>query len=132
MSKEGSPDLSAVAGIVPAADLKALLKDSLLEILRENPALLRPLEEVGSGSRSGKPSCQCTVYGSFGVCVLFMHQVLPVWERHSGMQAGGWPCPPGIVSAVYDGVSTPCCLHRVWPGCYARPNSSGRARAASC
>ena len=71
MSKEGSPDPSAVAGIVPAADLKALLKDSLLEILRENPALIRPSEEAGSGSRSGKPSRQCTVYGSFGVCVLF-------------------------------------------------------------
>ena len=70
MSKEGSPDPSAVAGIVPAAELKALLKDSLLEILRDNPALLRPSEETGSGSRSGKPSRQCTVYGSFGVCML--------------------------------------------------------------
>ena len=77
MSKEGSPDPSAVAGIVPAADVKALLKDSLLEILRENPALIHPSEEAGSGSRSGKPSRQCTVNGSFGVCVLFYAPSVP-------------------------------------------------------
>ena len=71
MSKEGSPDPSAVAGIVPAADLKALLKDSLLEILRENPALLRPSEEAESGSRSGKPSRQFMARLVFACC--FMH-----------------------------------------------------------
>ena len=50
MSKEGSPDYSAVSSSVPVAELKALLKDSLVKILRKNPSLLRPSEDAGSGS----------------------------------------------------------------------------------
>ena len=50
MSKEGSPDYSTASGSVPVAKLKALLKDSLVEILWENPSLLLPSEDAGSGS----------------------------------------------------------------------------------
>ena len=50
MSEEGSPAPPAGSGSVPVAELKALLKDSLVEILRENPSLVRPSEDAGSGS----------------------------------------------------------------------------------
>ena len=43
--------------------LKALLKDSLVKILQENPPLLHLSEDAGPRSRSGKLSLQCLFYG---------------------------------------------------------------------
>ena len=42
MSHEGSPGTEAGSLPVAGPDFKALLKDSLAEVLRENPQLLRP------------------------------------------------------------------------------------------
>ena len=135
MSEEGSPAPPAGSGSVPVAELKALLKDSLVEILRENPSLVRPSEDAGSGSRSGKPHVSVFVMARWCLRVgfFFMIRVSPVWERRSGVQAGGGPCLSGdVLSVAYDGVSPSCCPRRGWPGSYAGPNGSGRARAAGC
>ena len=104
MSKEGSPDLQARSGSIPATELKALLKDS-------HPSLLRPLEDAGSGLRSGKPSHQCLVLWLIGVCVLFMLQVLPLWERCSGVQAGGRHCLQGVLCLLPMMVSPLLVVH---------------------
>ena len=63
----------AVSSSIPAAELKVLLKDSLVEIFWENPLLLlHPSEDAGSGSCSGKLSRQCLVFGSlvFACCFI--------------------------------------------------------------
>jgi len=56
MALDGSPPASPAASgshSVPLGELKAVLKDSLVEVLRENPALLHSAPE--SASRSGEP-----------------------------------------------------------------------------
>ena len=52
-----------------------------------------------------------------------------MWERRSGVQAGGGPCLSGdVLSVAYDGVSPSCCPRRGWPGSYAGLDGSGRAQ----
>ena len=132
MSKEGSLKPPAGSGSVPVAELKALLKDSLVEILQENPSLLRPSEDTGSGSRLGKTHVSVFCYGSLVCACCFMIRVFPVWERCSDVQASGGPCfLRGVLSVAYDGVFPSFCPRRGWPGSYAGPDSGGRARAAS-
>ena len=94
MSKEGSPEPPAGSGSTPVAELKALLKDSLVEILRENPSLVRRTQDLDNAL--DKPHVSVLFYGSLVFTCCYMIRVLPVWERRSGAQAGGGPCLLGV------------------------------------
>ena len=86
MSQDGSPPASPAAsggGRLPLLDQKAALKDSLVEVLRENPSLLR--EAPDSATRSGELSLVsfnfvCTVVG---LCV-----VVGCWSSSTGKLRG--------------------------------------------
>ena len=94
MSEEGSPAPPAGSGSVPVAELKALLKDSLVEILRENPSLVRPSEDAGSGSRSGKPHVSVFVMARWCLRVGFFNDPSVPSVGEAQWRAGRWRALP--------------------------------------